>query len=99
MGEALVRKAVVNNVLSATTPATSASVAEVLREALKGNGKPELLPSFFFTLRNPAADAFEKRMKLLAEKKNKNNKTTNVHPPRVVAAKKDMNPQAPRTIE
>merc|ERR1719335_1692500 len=69
--EVLVRKAVVHNVLSATTEATAASVAEVLREALKGKGKPQLLPSFFFTLKNPALESYEKKMKLLADQKSK----------------------------
>merc|ERR1712232_179008 len=94
--EALAREAVVHNVLSATTPATSASVAEVLREALKGKGKPELLPSFFFTMRNPALEAYEKRMKLLAEKSKKNKKTYNPRP-RVAVKKETNHLQVPRT--
>lgn len=71
--EALVRKAHVNNLLHATTPATAASVMELLKTALSGKeGKPQLLPSFFATLpKNPALEKYEQRMKNAMEEANK----------------------------
>jgi len=44
----LVRQAMFSSVLLAATPDMAINVTEVFREALTGDGTPELLPSFFF---------------------------------------------------
>ncbi|GFH48557.1 hypothetical protein CTEN210_05033 [Chaetoceros tenuissimus] len=57
--DCLVRQALVHNTMMANTPATALMMMTVFREALKGSGKPELIPSFFFTLESPSVAAYK----------------------------------------
>jgi methylglyoxal synthase len=56
--QCLMRQALVHNTLMATTPTTAMTIMQVFRTALMGAGKPELLPSFFFSLRSPTVDSY-----------------------------------------
>jgi len=47
----------------ANTPTTAMTIMEVFRMALKGEGKPELLPSFFFSLQSPTVEAYKNAQK------------------------------------
>jgi len=58
--ECLVRQALVHNTVIATTPTTAMTIMEVLKMALMGNGRPELLPSFFFSLQSPTVESYKK---------------------------------------
>lgn len=58
--ECLNRQAQVHNTVIATTPTTAMTVMQVFRMALQGEGKPELLPSFFFSLQGPSVAAYKK---------------------------------------
>jgi len=58
--ECLVRQALVHNTIIATTPTTAMTIMEVLKMALKGDGRPELLPSFFFSLQSPTVESYKK---------------------------------------
>mmetsp|Transcript_45598 Transcript_45598/g.52700 ORF Transcript_45598/g.52700 Transcript_45598/m.52700 type:complete len:468 (+) Transcript_45598:481-1884(+) len=57
--ECLVRQALVHNTVIATTPTTAMTIMEVLKLALMGNGRPELLPSFFFSLQSPTVESYK----------------------------------------
>jgi len=57
--ECLVRQAIVHNTIIATTPTTAMTIMEPLRLALEGDGRPELIPSFFFTLASPTVEAYK----------------------------------------
>ena len=61
--ECLVRQAQVHNTVIATTPTTAMTIMEVFRIALMGEGKPELLPSFFFSLQSPTVEAYKNSQK------------------------------------
>lgn len=61
--DCLVRQAIVHNTLIGTTPTTAIAITEVLRSALQGEGKPELIPSFFFSLESPTVEAYKKGQK------------------------------------
>lgn len=63
--DCLVRQAQVNNTIIATTPTTALAIAELFRVALTGAGKPELLPSFFFSLQSPTVGAYQESQKQL----------------------------------
>merc|ERR1712194_943399 len=58
--ECLVRQALVHNTVIATTPTTAMTIMEVFKMALMGNGRPELLPSFFFSLQSPTVESYKK---------------------------------------
>jgi len=58
--ECLVRQALVHNTVIATTPITAMTIMEVFKLALMGNGRPELLPSFFFSLQSPTVESYKK---------------------------------------
>jgi len=58
--ECLVRQAIVHNTVIATTPTTAMTIMEPFRLALEGNGRPELIPSFFFSLASPTVEAYKK---------------------------------------
>mmetsp|Transcript_4873 Transcript_4873/g.5399 ORF Transcript_4873/g.5399 Transcript_4873/m.5399 type:complete len:153 (-) Transcript_4873:183-641(-) len=57
--ECLVRQALVHNTVIATTPTTAMTIMEVLKLALMGTGRPELLPSFFFSLQSPTVESYK----------------------------------------
>lgn len=59
----LLRQALVHNTLCATTPCTALMIMHTLRCALKEQGKPELIPSFFFSLQSPAVAAYKAAQK------------------------------------
>lgn len=61
--DCLVRQAIVHNTIMAMTPSTAIVMMEVLRSALSGEGKPELIPSFFFTLQSPTVEAYMEAQK------------------------------------
>eukprot|EP00531_Pseudo-nitzschia_arenysensis_P018914 CAMPEP_0116133364 /NCGR_PEP_ID=MMETSP0329-20121206/10064_1 /TAXON_ID=697910 /ORGANISM="Pseudo-nitzschia arenysensis, Strain B593" /LENGTH=341 /DNA_ID=CAMNT_0003627985 /DNA_START=77 /DNA_END=1102 /DNA_ORIENTATION=- len=67
--ECLVRQALVHNTLMANTPASAMAHVEVFKMALMGQGKAELIPSFFFDLQSPTVQAY----------KNNQNKVINSH--------------------
>jgi methylglyoxal synthase len=62
--DCLCRQALVHNVMSCNTPTTAYMVVNTLRTALQGEGRPELIPSFFFTLQSPSVVTYK-----LAQKK------------------------------
>jgi len=57
--DCLLRQALVHNVMSCNTPVTGYMLMHTLRTALLGQGRPELIPSFFFTLQSPAVVAYK----------------------------------------
>ena len=57
--DCLVRQALVHNTMMANTPTTALMLMNVFRNALEGDGKPELIPSFFFTLESPAVEVYK----------------------------------------
>eukprot|EP01083_Nonionella_stella_P204916 746666_1 len=62
--DCLCRQALVHNVMSCNTPTSAYMLMNTLRIALQGQGRPELIPSFFFTLQSPSVVAYK-----LAQKK------------------------------
>ena len=58
--QCLVRQAIVHNTILANTPTTAMSLMQVLKLALVGQGKAELIPSFFFSLQSPTVGAYKK---------------------------------------
>jgi len=58
--ECLVRQALVHNTVIATTPITAMTIMEVFKLGLRGQGRPELLPSFFFSLQSPTVESYKK---------------------------------------
>jgi methylglyoxal synthase len=61
--DCLVRQALVHNVVMAETPSSALMIAQCLRSALVGKGKPELIPSFFFSLQSPTVEAYKNQQK------------------------------------
>lgn len=61
--DCLVRQALVHNVMMAETPTTALMIAACLRSALIGKGKPEMIPSFFFSLQSPTVEEYKKQQK------------------------------------
>ena len=59
----VLRVALVHNTMIASTPTTAMMMIQVFRMALKGQGMPELMPSFFFTLQSPAVTAYKAAQK------------------------------------
>lgn len=57
--DCLVRQALVHNTMMANTPLSALMMMNVFRNALEGVGKPELIPSFFFTLESPSVAAYK----------------------------------------
>jgi methylglyoxal synthase len=53
------RQAVVNNVPLAETPAAAMLMLHPLRMAIQGEGKPEIIPSFFFQLQSPTVEDYK----------------------------------------
>jgi len=58
--ECLVRQALVHNTLMANTPSSALALMEVFKMALRGAGKAEMIPSFFFDLESPTVHAYKK---------------------------------------
>jgi methylglyoxal synthase len=54
----LCRQAQVHNTMICATTTSALMMMHVLRSALQGNGRPELIPSFFFSLKSPAVVAY-----------------------------------------
>ena len=61
--DCLVRQALVHNTMLVSTPTTAYMMMQVFRTALEGDGKPELIPSFFFSLQSPAVAAYKAAQK------------------------------------
>lgn len=59
--DCLVRQALVHNTMMANTPVSALMMMNVLRAALMDGGKPELIPSFFFSLESPSVAAYKAR--------------------------------------
>ncbi len=57
--QCLVRQAIVHNTVLANTPTTAMSLMQVFKMALAGAGKPELIPSFFFSLQSPTVSSYK----------------------------------------
>ena len=58
--ECLCRQALVHNTMIVSTPTGAYMMMHVLRSALEGVGRPELIPSFFFSLQSPAVAAYKR---------------------------------------
>lgn len=65
--QCLVRQALVHNIVIADTPSTALMIVNCLRQALVGKGRPELMPSFFFTLQSPSVEAYKAQQKAVVE--------------------------------
>jgi len=65
--DCLVRQALVHNVVIAETPSSALMICATLRSALIGKGKPELIPSFFFSLQSPTVEAYKKQQKAVVD--------------------------------
>lgn len=61
--DCLARQGLVHNTMMVNTPTAALMMMNVLRNALKGDGKPELIPSFFFSLQSPSVAAYKVRQK------------------------------------
>jgi methylglyoxal synthase len=61
--ECLVRQALVHSTVMATTPTTAMSIMEVFKMALEGSGRPEIIPSFFFSFQSPTVEAYKNNQK------------------------------------
>ena len=61
--DCLCRQALVYNTMMAETPTSALMLMHVLRLAMKGEGKPELIPSFFFSLQSPTVEAYKTQQK------------------------------------
>mmetsp|Transcript_25318 Transcript_25318/g.37468 ORF Transcript_25318/g.37468 Transcript_25318/m.37468 type:complete len:96 (+) Transcript_25318:85-372(+) len=57
--DCLCRQALVRNVMSCNTPTSAYMLINTLRTALHGEGRPELIPSHFFTLQSPSVVAYK----------------------------------------
>jgi len=65
--DCLVRQALVHNVVMAETPTSALMITQCLRSALVGKGKPELIPSFFFSLQSPTVEAYKNQQKCVVD--------------------------------
>ena len=57
--ECLCRQALVHNTMIANTPTSAYMMMHTFRIALEHDGRPELIPSFFFSLQSPAVEAYK----------------------------------------
>ncbi len=57
--ESLCRLALVHNTMMSNNPTTALMMMDVFRTALKGDGNPALIPSFFFNLMSPSVPAYK----------------------------------------
>jgi len=65
--DCLVRQALVYNIILAETPSSGLMVVQCLRQALIGKGRPELIPSFFFSLQSPTVEDYKARQKAVVQ--------------------------------
>merc|ERR1711935_1204384 len=65
--DCLVRQVLVHNVMIAETPSSALMIVNCLRSALIGKGKPELIPSFFFSLQSPTVEAYKSNQKAVVD--------------------------------
>jgi len=65
--DCLVRQVLVHNVMIAETPTSALMINNCLRHALAGKGKPELIPSFFFSLQSPTVEAYKRNQKSVVD--------------------------------
>jgi len=65
--DCLVRQVLVHNVMIAETPTSALMINNCLRHALAGKGKPELIPSFFFSLQSPTVEAYKSNQKAVVD--------------------------------
>ncbi len=65
--DCLVRQALVHNVVMAETPSSALMICSTLRQALIGKGKPELIPSFFFSLQSPTVEEYKRGQKKVVD--------------------------------
>lgn len=65
--DCLVRQALVHNVVMAETPSSALMITQTLRTAITGKGKPELIPSFFFSLQSPTVEAYKLQQKSVVD--------------------------------
>lgn len=65
--DCLVRQGLVHNVIMAETPSSALMITSCLRQALIGKGKPELIPSFFFSLQSPTVEAYKQDQKKVVD--------------------------------
>lgn len=61
--DCLCRQALVHNTMMVQTPTSALMMLQTLRSALVGKGKPNLIPSFFFSLQSPTVEAYKKNQK------------------------------------
>jgi len=65
--DCLVRQALVYNTMMAETPTSALMLIHCMRNALKGDGMPELIPSFFFSLQSPTVEAYKNKQKSVVD--------------------------------
>jgi len=61
--DCLSRQTLIYNMAMAETPNSAMMMMVSLRLALEGKGRPDLIPSFFFSLQSPTVEAYKKRQK------------------------------------
>mmetsp|Transcript_22516 Transcript_22516/g.45937 ORF Transcript_22516/g.45937 Transcript_22516/m.45937 type:complete len:410 (+) Transcript_22516:304-1533(+) len=69
--DCLLRQALVHNTMMAETPTSALMLLQCLRMALEGEGRPELIPSFFFSLQSPTVEAYKKNQRKMVEEQKK----------------------------
>ena len=65
--ECLCRQALVHNTMIANTPTSAYMMMHTFRSALENDGRPELIPSFFFSLQSPAVELYKAEQKKIVE--------------------------------
>ena len=65
--DCLCRQVLVYNTMMADTPTSALMMLHCLRSALKGDGMPQLIPSFFFNLQSPTVEAYKKQQKSVVD--------------------------------
>jgi len=65
--ECLCRQVLVHNTMMAETPTSALMLTYTLRAALQGKGKPNLIPSFFFSLQSPTVEAYKAQQKSVVQ--------------------------------
>jgi len=65
--DCLCRQVLVHNTMMAETPTSALMLTYTLRAALQGKGKPNLIPSFFFSLQSPTVEAYKAQQKSVVQ--------------------------------
>lgn len=65
--DCLCRQVLVYNTMMADNPTSALMLMYTLRAALQGKGKPNLIPSFFFSLQSPTVEAYKARQKSVVQ--------------------------------